>query len=331
MNLPLALLVALLAFVQDKPAATMKAVRMHDYGKADVLVLEDVPRPQPKPDEVLVRVRAAGVNPVDWKTREGKLGKLKSRLPLVLGGEIAGTVESCGAEVKGFEPGDEVWALLSLMRCGGYAEYALVAAKDLARKPKSVDFVHAAGTPLAALTAWQALVDTGKLDKGQSVLIHAGAGGVGHFAVQIAHARGAKVYATASANHLAFLKELGADVAIDYQAQKFEELVKDVDLVLDTIGGQTQSRSIACLKQGALLVSIVQPPEKKVFDAAGVRGTIILVRPDAKELDLLGKMMEEKQLACTVGTVLPLAEVRKAHELSEGGHTQGKIVLEVAR
>ncbi len=331
------LLVALAAFLplalsaQDKPAATMKAVRMHDYGKADVLVLEDVPRPEPKAGEVLVRIHAAGVNPVDWKVRAGKLGKMKSRLPMILGGEISGVVESCGADVKSFQPGDEVWSLLSLMRWGGYAEYAAVPEGELAHKPRSIDHVHAAGVPLAALTAWQALVDTAKLEKGQTVLIHAGAGGVGHFAIQIAKARGAKVIATASENHLAFLKELGADLAIDYKAQKFEELAKDVDVVLDSIGGDTQARSLGCLKKGGFLVSIVQPPDAKKLAELGVKGAIILVKPDPKELDELAKLIEAGQLKCVVSDTIPLAEAPRAHELSETGHTKGKIVLEVVK
>lgn len=322
--------VALLSLaVQDK-TATMKAVRIHDYGKADVLVLEDVPRPEPRPNEVLVKVRAAGVNPVDWKVREGALGKVKSRLPMILGGEIAGVVERCGAEVKAFKPGDEVWALLSLARWGGYAEYAVVPESELARKPKSMDFVHAACVPLAALTAWQALIDTAGLKEGQTVLIHAGAGGVGHFAIQIAKAKGAKVIATASANHLAFLKELGADVAIDYKVQKFEELAKDVDVVLDSIGGDTQARSLGCLKKGGFLVSIVQPPDAKKLDELGLKGAIMLVKPDAKQLDELAKLVEAKKLKCVVSETLPLADVKRAHELSQGGHTQGKIGLQVS-
>jgi NADPH:quinone reductase-like Zn-dependent oxidoreductase len=316
---------------QDKPAATMKAVRMHEFGKADVLVYEDAPRPQAKPGEVLVKVHAAGVNPVDWKIRSGGFGKGKGQLPMILGGEISGTVESCGAEVKGFKAGDEVWALLPLSRWGGYAEYALVAEGDLARKPRSMDFVQAAGVPLAALTAWQALLDTAGLKEGQSVLIHAGAGGVGHFAIQIAKSKGAKVYATASAGNLGFLKELGADVAIDYKAQKFEDVAKEMDVVLDSIGGDTQARSIGCLKQGGYLVSIVYPPPAKKLEEAGVKGSIILVKPNAKELDELSKLVEDKQLKCVVSATLPLADARKAHELSETGHTQGKIVLQVVK
>jgi len=333
MKTAIALLALLPLAVQDKTAATMKAVRMHDFGKADVLVYEDAPRPEPKPGEVLVKVHAAGVNPVDWKVRAGAFGKAKAQaqLPLILGGEIAGVVESCGAEVKSFKPGDEVWALFALAPWGGYAEYAVVAESDLAKKPKSLDFVHAAGVPLAALTAWQALIDTAGLKEGQTVLIHAGAGGVGHFAIQIAKAKGAKVIATASENHLAFLKELGADVAIDYKAQKFEEVAKDVDVVFDMIGKDTQERSLGCLKKGGYLVSIVQPPPKPKLDELGLRGSILLVKANVKELDELAALIEAKKLKCVVSETVPLAEAKRAHELSEGGHTQGKIVLQVVK
>lgn len=330
MKTALALLALLTLAAQDK-TATMKAVRMHDYGKSDVLVYEDVPRPEPKAGEVLVKVHAAGVNPVDWKVRAGLLGKAKSRLPMTLGGEIAGVVEGCGADVKSFKAGDEVWSLLPLTRWGGYAEYAVVPESELARKPKSLDFVHAAGVPLAALTAWQALIDTAGLKEGQSVLIQAGAGGVGHFAVQIAKARGAKVYATASKNHLEFLKQLGVDVGIEYQSQKFEEVAKDVDVVLDAIGGETQERSIACLKKGGYLVSIVWPPDAKKLEAAGVKGSIMLVHPDVKELDQLAALIEAGKLKCVVSDTIPLAEAKRAQELSEAGHTQGKIVLQVVK
>jgi len=319
------------AFLQDKPAATMKAVRMHDYGKADVLVYEDAPRAEPKSKEVLVRIHAAGVNPVDWKVREGMFAKPKSRLPLILGGEVSGVVESCGAEVKGFKPGDEVWSLLSLMRSGGYAEFTTIPETELAKKPKSIDFVHAAGVPLAALTAWQALFDKGGLKEGQSVLIHAGAGGVGHFAIQLAKAKGAKVYATASEGNLEFLKELGADVTIDYKAQKFEDVAKEMDVVLDSIGGETQARSLGCLKKGGYLVSIVQPPDQKKLEELGLKGSIMLVTPNVKELDEIGALIEAKKVKCVVSATVPLAEARKAHELSETGHTKGKIVLEVVK
>jgi len=331
MKTAIALLVLLPLAVQDKTAATMKAVRMHDFGKADVLVYEDAPRPEPKSNEVLVKVHAAGVNPIDWKIRSGNFGKGMAPLPMILGGEIAGVVASCGAEVKGFKPGDEVWAMCSATPTGGYAEYAVVAEADLAKKPKSIDFVHAGGVPLAALTAWQAIIDTAGLKEGQTVLIHAGAGGVGHFAIQIAKAKGAKVIATASANNQAFLKELGADVAIDYKAQKFEELAKDVDVVLDSIGKDTQERSLGCLKKGGFLVSIVQPPDKKKLDELGLKGSIMRVKGNPKQLDELAALIEAKKLKCVVSETVPLAEAKRAHELSETGHAKGKIVLQVVK
>lgn len=326
--LALALVLLPLSSAQDAPE-TMKAVRMHDYGDASVLQLEDAPRPVPKAGEVLVRVHAAGVNPVDWKVREGALGKNKARLPLILGGEVSGVVEALGADAQRFHAGDRVHALLSLARWGGYAEYVVVPEAELALVPKALDHVHAAGVPLAALTAWQALFDAAHLAAGQTVLIHAGAGGVGHFAVQIAHAKGARVLATASEGNLAFLKELGADVAIDYKAQKFEDVAKDVDVVLDSIGGETQTRSLGVLKKGGFLVSIVGAPSKKALEEHGVRGAGILVKPDAKELAEIDALIEAGKVKCVVSETVPLAEVKKAHELSQTGHTKGKIVLRV--
>jgi NADPH:quinone reductase-like Zn-dependent oxidoreductase len=310
------------------PADTMKAVRIHEYGKADVLRYEDAPKPAPKAKQVLVKVRAAGVNPVDWKIRGGMMGMPISE-PITLGFDIAGVVESVGEGVEDWKVGDEVFAYLPLSRAGGYAEYAVAGTKELARKPAKLDFAHAGATPLASLTAWQALFDQGKLEAGQSVLIHGGSGGVGHFAVQLAHWKGAKVYATASAANLEFLRELGADVAIDYRAQKFEELAKDVDVVLDSIGGETQQRSFGVLKKGGVLVSIVGQPDAKKAQELGVRAKGMLVMPDGKQLAQVAELLESGKLKTFVSQVLPLAEARKAHELSETGHTKGKIVLEV--
>ncbi|TAJ16093.1 MAG: NADP-dependent oxidoreductase [Planctomycetota bacterium] len=308
----------------------MKAVRIHAYGKAEVLVYEDVPKPVAKAKQVLVRVRAAGVNPVDWKIRGGLFGgELPG--PMILGFDIAGVVESVGEGVEGWKKGDEVFALQPLSRGGGYAEFAVTDASALARKPAKADFAHTAALPVAALTAWQGLFDTAKLEQGQSVLIHAGAGGVGHFAVQLAHHKGARVFATASAANLAFLKELGADVAIDYKAQKFEDVAKDVDVVLDSIGGETQQRSFGVLKKGGILVSIVGQPDVKLAKEKGVRAGGILVKPDGKVLGELAALIDAGKLVPHVSAIVPLAEARKAHELSESGHTKGKIVLEVSR
>jgi NADPH:quinone reductase-like Zn-dependent oxidoreductase len=325
-----ALAIAPLASFQAS-APTMKAVRFHAFGGPEVLVHEDAPRPEAKEGEVLVRVHAASVNPVDWKVRSGAIKSLATKLPHVTGYDVSGVVEGVGPKVEGFAKGDPVYAYLSLQRGGGYAEYAAVPASELAKKPKSIDHVHAAAVPLAALTAWQALVDTAGLKQGQTVLVHAGAGGVGHFAVQIAKAKGAKVIATASEKNHAFLRELGADQVIDYRAQKFEEVARDVDVVLDSIGGDTLARSYAVVKKGGIVVSIVDSPSKAKCDELGIRGASILVKPSGKQLDELSGLIEAKKLKVEVSEVVPLAEAKRAHELSEAGHTRGKIVLEVAK
>lgn len=310
-------------------ASSMKAVRFHEFGKAEVLRVEDVPKPVAGHGEVLVRVHAAGVNPVDWKVRAGQLKALNPTLPQITGFDIAGVVESTGPEVERFELGDEVYAFLALERGGGYAEYALVPATELALKPKRLDFTRSAAVPLAALTAWQALFDNAGLSQGQTLLVHGAAGGVGHFAVQLAKAKGARVIATASERNHAFLKQLGADQVIDYTTQRFEELARDVDVVLDSIGGDTLERSYGVVKQGGFVVSIVARPDAAKLSARGLRGAVIRVKPDAKQLAQIAAWIDAGRLAPDVSAVLPLAEVRKAHELSEAGHTRGKLVLQV--
>ena len=329
-------LVPFLAVTQDapKPAAaaapTMKAARIHAYGDFSKLVLEDAPRPTAKDDQLLVRVYAAGVNPVDDKIREGKFaGGAALANPLVLGFDVSGVVEAVGDKVTRFKVGDPVFAYLDLQRGGGYAEYAIVREREAAAKPAKLTFDEAAAVPLAALTAWQALVDTAKLDKGQSVLIHAGSGGVGSFAIQIAKSRGAKVYATSSAANLEFLGQLGADEAIDYKSQRFEDVAKEVDAVLDPIGGETQQRSFSVLKKGGILVSIVKQPDAKLVAEKGVRGTVLLVHASATELEAIAKLIDAGDLKPCVTKTLPLAEAARAHELIHTGHTRGKIVLHV--
>jgi NADPH:quinone reductase-like Zn-dependent oxidoreductase len=307
---------------------TMKAVRFHEYGPATALKLEDVPRPTPGEDEILVKVHAAGVNPVDAKIRAGSLGKM-FKLPLTPGFDVSGVVESVGTKVTRFKAGDEVFAYLSLMRGGAYAEYSIVKEGEAAMKPAKLTHGQAAAVPLAALTAWQALIDTAKLAKGQSILIHGGSGGVGSFAIQIAKARGAKVYATASAKNLKLLKDLGADEAIDYADGKFEDRVKDVDAVLDPIGGETQTRSLSVLKKGGILVSIVQPPDPKKAVELGVRSAIILVKPSSAQLAEISSMIDAGSIKPEISLTLPLADAAKAHEQIETGHTRGKIVLKI--
>lgn len=318
----------LLGGAAEGGGATMKAVRLHAYGGAENLKYEDAPAPVAGAGQLVVKVMAAGVNPVDWKIRSGAFaGGRAITTPLVLGYDVSGVVESVGEGVTKFKVGDEVFAYLSLQRGGGYSEQALVLETEAALRPKSVDHAHSAAVPLAALTAWQALVETAKLEKGQTVLVHAGAGGVGHFAVQIAKARGARVIATASESNLAFLKELGADVVIDYRAQKFEDVAKDVDVVLDPMGGDTQERSIGVVKPGGFLVSIVQPPSPEKLKARGINGRVILVRPDGQQLAELAKMIDAGQIKPHVSAELPLRDAAKAQEMSATGRTRGKIVL----
>jgi NADPH:quinone reductase-like Zn-dependent oxidoreductase len=316
-------------FAESPPisAPTMKAVRIHQTGGPDVLQYEDAPRPAPGEGELLVRVYAAGVNPVDAKFRQGNSNL---PFPFTLGFDISGSVESVGSGVTRFKAGDAVFAYLSLRRGGGYAQYALVRESEAAPKPATIDFPKAAAVPLAALTAWQALIDNAKLEKGQNVLIHGGSGGVGSFAVQIAKSRGARVLATASTKNLDLLRELGADTPIDYTAAKFEEIAKDMDIVLDTVGGETQSRSWGVLKKGGVLVSIVGPVDQNAAKEHGARGVAMMVKPDTAELAQIGTLIDEGKIKPVLSQVLRLEDARKAHELIESKHTRGKIVLRVA-
>ena len=311
-------------------SATMKAARAHAYGGAEVLKLEEAPRPEPAADEVLVRVVAAGVNPVDAKVRAGMFKQPGARLPFIPGYDISGVVEKTGAKATKFKAGDEVYAYLSLERGGAYAEYAIAKENELAPKPRTLTHEQAAAVPLAALTAWQALVEKAKMTEGQTVLIHGGSGGVGSFAVQIAKARGGKVIATASAANQDFLKELGADQAIDYRAQKFEEVAKDVDVVLDTVAGETLRRSYDVVKKGGFIVSVLEPPAKAELEKRGIRGTVFLVQPNAEQLAEIAQLIDAKKVKPFVSQTFPLAEVAKAHAAIETGHTRGKIVLKVS-
>lgn len=310
--------------------ATMKAIRMHGYGGLDVLSYDEVVRPEPGADEVLVRVRAAGINPVDWKIREG-LGKewFGHQLPLIPGCDLAGVVESVGPKVKGLQPGDPVYGFVNLKRCGAYAEFALATEGEVIRKPETLDFVQAAAVPVATLTSWQALFDIAHLAAGQRVLIHGAAGGVGSMAVQLAKAKGAWVAGTASARNAQFLRDFCVDQVIDYQAVRFEEAVRDLDVVLDTIGGDTQARSFGVLKKGGVLVSTVGEPEEARCAEFGVQGVMFLVQPNAAQLAEIAQLIEAGKVRPYVETILPLTEARRAQELSQTGHTRGKIVLEV--
>jgi NADPH:quinone reductase-like Zn-dependent oxidoreductase len=310
-------------------APTMKAVVVHEYGGPEMLKYEDTPRLEPKENEVLVRVIAAGVNPVDALIRSGKYAKFfGTNLPLIPGYDIAGTVEKAGAKISKLKIGDPIYAYV--MWGGGYAEYALANEGEAATKPKSLNFVEAAAVPLAALTAWQALIDTAELSAGQTVLIHGGSGGVGSFAIQIAKARGAKVIATASTPNQDLLKELGADVAIDYTKTKFEDVAKDVNVVLDSVGKDTLLRSYGVIKKGGFIATLVAEPDQAELDKHGIRGAPISVKPNANELAEITKLIEEKKIKPIVSLVLPLTEAVKAQEQAATHHTRGKIVLKIA-
>ncbi|HEX4265574.1 MAG TPA: NADP-dependent oxidoreductase [Verrucomicrobiae bacterium] len=306
---------------------TMKAIQIHKFGGPEVLKLEDVPRPEPGANEVQVRIHAAGVNPVDWKIREGKMGQIP--LPSIMGVEFSGEVEALGPEVTEFRVGEAVFGSVS-DSSGGYAEYALAPVSQIIEKPAALDHVRAAALPVASMTAWQALFDEAKLRKGQKVLIHAAAGGVGGFAVQFAKWKGAYVIGTASGANADLVRSLGAHEVIDYRTSRFEEIVQDADMVFDTVGGETQERSWKVLKKGGVLVSIVQPPSEKTAAAHGARG--IFMRQDStrtEELRQIAELVASGQIKVIVETILPLREARKAQELSQRGHAHGKIVLAI--
>jgi NADPH:quinone reductase-like Zn-dependent oxidoreductase len=305
---------------------SMKGVCIHTFGGPDVLRLEDIAVPEPAADEMLIHVHAAGVNPVDWKIREGYFREMP--LPVVMGRDFSGTVESLGSEVTDFQIGDEVFGDAAAGR-GTYAEYTIAKSAHVARKPPELDHITAAALPVAALTAWQALFDQAGLTAGQKVLIHAAAGGVGGLAVQFARQKGAHVIGTASARHAGYVRELGADEVIDYTTTRFDDLVRDVDVVFDTVGGDTQDRSWKVLRRGGILVSIVQPPPQEKSAAQGARGVFYRQQPRGDQLTRIAGLVVSGKVKLLVETILPLSEARKAQELSQGGHTQGKIVLRV--
>ncbi|HMC27330.1 MAG TPA: NADP-dependent oxidoreductase, partial [Verrucomicrobiae bacterium] len=320
--------VALIAILPLAAAAqsSMKAIVVHSSGGPDVLKYEDAPRPHPKDDEVLIRVMAAAVNPVDVFIREGR----SNQFPLIPGMDVAGVVEQAGNTVTKFKPGAAVYAYLSFEEQGGYAEFAVAKQDHVALKPRSIDFEHAAAVPLAATTAWQALVEKAGLSAGQTVLIHGGSGGVGTFAVQIAKARGAKVIATASTANQDLLKELGVDQSIDYTTTKFEDVVKDVDVVLNAVRGDTLGRSYSVVKKGGIIVSITGQPDPGELQKHGIRGAGLGAHPDAKVLEELAKLIDAGKITPIVSAVVPLADVAKAHEQIASRHTRGKIVLKIA-
>ena len=309
---------------------SMKAVCIYKYGGPEVLVYEDAPCPHPGDGEVLVKVHAAGINPVDWKVREGHLQEMPhSTLPLILGWDVSGVVTALGTNLVRLKEGDEVFSRPDISRDGAYAEYIVIKESEVALKPKSVDHIHAAAMPLAGLTAWQTLFDAGGLGAGQRVLIHAAAGGVGSLAVQLAKWKGAVAIGTASERNHDFLRKLGIDQVVDYERERFEDTVAPVDVVLDTMGGETQERSWKVLKPGGILVSIVSPPSAEKAAAHGVRQAFVFIKPDASQLAEIARLADEDKLKAIVETILPLSDATRGQELSQRGHTRGKIVLRV--
>jgi NADPH:quinone reductase-like Zn-dependent oxidoreductase len=303
---------------------TMKAVRIRSFGGPEVLELADVDKPEPKADEVLIKVRAASVNPVDYKIRSGAYPVVQQdQLPRVLGRDVAGEIERCGRAVRNFKEGDTVYAMLD-GEPGGYAEYVTVKAELVAPKPGQLDYRAAAAVPLAGLMAWQGLFQAG-----QRVLIHGGAGGVGHLAVQVAKAKGATVATTVATEDVEFVKHLGADEVIDYTRERFEEKVHDVDLVLDLIAGETQERSWAVLKDGGTMISsLAQPSEAKAREHHA-RAERFVAHPDRAELIEIGRLIDDGRVHPHVSAVFELKEAAEAQAQLERHHAQGKVVLQM--
>lgn len=314
----------------DQPAQRMRALRMHEYGSSEVLRLEEAPVPTPQEGEVRIRVHAAGVNPIDWKVRSGRLQRsYPVPLPYTPGRDIAGTIDAVGSGVTGWKIGDQV---IANSDGGGFAEYAVAAAGDVARKPTKLTYEQAAGIPVASLTAWRTLIQTADVQKDQRVLIHGGAGGVGSTAVQLAHWRGAHVIATASERNHEYLKSIGADEVIDYRTTRFEDATKNIDVVLDTVGGDTLARSPAVLRSGGLLLSIAGVASAQACSEQKIRCPKWSEQnpPYAGEqLATLGELFDAGILKMTLEAVFPLEDANQALELSETGRARGKIIVKV--
>ena len=306
----------------------MKAARVLRFGPPNVIVIEDLPRPAPASEQLLIRVKAAGVGNWDALTREGKLHQ---PLPLTLGYELSGIVEETGEGVSGFAIGDKVYGATNEQLTGAYAEYALASARTMAQKPRSLNFIEAASAPVVAVTAWQMLFDYAHVTAGQTVLIHGAAGNVGAYAVQLASQAGLHVSATAASTDLEYVSRLGAERVVDYHTERFEESVKEVDVVLDTVGGETQRRSLRVLKPGGVLVSVVSAVPEATQKRYGVRAAHFYVDATTARLNKIADLFDSGKLIAQVGTVLSLDEARIAHEMLGGAsHTRGKIVLTVA-
>ncbi len=303
---------------------------IHQYGGPEELKYEDMPEPSINPDDVLIRIYSTSVNPIDWKVRQGLRKEGPPRVfPLILGWDVSGVVEKAGSAVTSFREGDEVWGRPDTSRNGTYAEFVAVRAGEIAYKPKTIDHSAAAAIPLAGLTAWQGIFDHGKLQAGQKILIHGAAGGVGSLAVQLAKWKGAYVIGTASGKNVSFLKELGASEVIDYKNEHFEEKLKDIDLVFDMIGGETQVKSLTVLKPGGILVSTVGIRDMEALQAKGIHGEQYMAKSLPDQLKQLAELIDAGKIKPVIAQVMPLKDAARAHRISEEGHTRGKIVLKV--
>ena len=308
----------------------MKAVRIHEYGSVDVLKIEEVAVPEFAADEVLIKIFAASVNPIDWKVREGKLRfRNLHHLPLIPGWDVSGIVEKIGKAVKKFKVGDEVYSRPDVARDGGYAEYIAVKESFVALKPKTLNFEESASIPLVGLTAWEALVTNADIRSGQRVLIHAASGGVGSIAVQIAKSFDCYVIGTTSEKNLDLVKKLGADEVIDYRNQDFTKILKDIDVVLDTVGGQTQLDSLKVLREGGYIISIINPVNEEEAHKYNVRIGYIFVKSNGDTLSKLAQLIDSGKIKPVVGKIFSLDEIKQAHELSQSGRAVGKIVIKI--
>lgn len=306
----------------------MKAIHIHKPGGPEVLRYEDAPLPEPKAGEVLIRVCASSVNPADWQMVISN--PPDRQYPWTPGYDVSGTVTELGKEVSAYEVGDEVYGMLFPRPAGAYAEYAAVPISQIACKPKSLSHIEAAAMPIVGLTAWQALLGASELSAGQTVLIHAAAGGVGHIAVQMAKWKGAHVVGIASVSNEAFLREIGADKFIDYTTTRFEDVVHDVDVVLEMFGGDTVERSLKVLRKGGIYVSIKRAHTPEIAAQYGIQSKYILAKSNTSDLDRIAQLIDSGSIKPHVSIVLPLRDARKAFELSQEGHTRGKIVLQIA-
>ena len=300
----------------------MQAVTMHETGDPDVLRYEEVERPEPGDGEVLIRIHAASVNPIDWKFRRGFVDK---RLPAILGNDVSGTVEESRAD--GFAEGDEVFGLAPR---GGYAEFATAPAAVIAKKRAGVSHEQAAAIPVAGMTAWQALFDRGGLEPGQTALVAGAAGGVGHFAVQFASHADARAIGTGSSRNRDFVLGLGADEYLDYTQQNVAESVSGVDVAFDAVGGETTESLLPTVREGGVLVTIAGAPPEEAAGQRGVRAELLVMSPRADQLARIADLVGAGDVHVEIAEVVPLPEVKRAHELSESGHTRGKIILAVA-